>query len=754
MSDRPAARESRGPTDCADAALFSAAWFRYGVAVGAVSIAAILDIAARRFVTPGAPVQFFTPAIVFAAVAGGIWPGLLATALAALMGRYVLDLPSLTGPGAGIRVIVFLLEGVMLSGIASDLGSKHRPRDLAWPTRYGAALVILALVLALKLTLLDRVSAAYPFVLMYAAVAGAAWVGGLGPCLLVTAISVVAADWFWLKTTLTLDWPTLATIRLLFFVMKSIFIGLICTRLYDAWTAAARQRDDQLNAGDQYLRLLKTLREHAIFRLDSEGRVTTWNSAAARILGWPVSAAIGRSFTDFATAEDRSTGNPAAELREADETGRSERVGWRQRADGTRFWAETVITSGGNGPGYAVVLRDVSARRQAEEATRQTDEQTRQAQRLEAVGRLAGGIAHDFNNLLTVILGNLDLILEHDTPAEMHPALLDDVRAAGKRAAMLTRQLLSFSRRETAAPRRFDLNAVVVEMGSMLRRVIAEHITLVTELRPGLGLVLADPGQIEQVILNLVVNARDAMPKGGTVTMRTAEVDVMARDLPADAEGAPGRYIVLAVGDTGHGMDAATQARIFEPFFTTKEIGKGTGLGLATVYGNVKQAKGWVALESQIGVGSTFRVYLPRAEGAADAAIVPAPSTAPSTGSETILLVEDEPPLRDLAKRTLESAGYTVLSCADGRAAVEASRHYSGPIDLLVSDLVMPVMNGRHLAAILKQLRPQLCVLFMSGYSDSTLANLSGPEPGEELLDKPFLPDELTRKIRDILDHR
>jgi PAS domain S-box-containing protein len=741
--------------DCA-AAPTSTAWFRCGIAVAAVSVAAIVNEAGSRYAAADTPANCFPVAILLAAVLGSVRAGLLATALAAVVGMFVMQPPMIgvAHPQAVRQLAVFLLEGVMLSGIGADLDSVHRLRTRAWPARYGAALVVIAIALGLKLALLDSVSRDYPFGLLFAAVAAAAWAGGLGPSLLVTALAAIAVDRFWLAPRHDFGWPGEQTIRLFVFGVKGAVLGLACTYLYDAWTAAGRQWGHRATVAHQYRRLLETIRDYAVFQLDTDGRVATWNAGAARILGWPEVTALGRRFADFSTAEDRTAGGPDAELREAANTGRSERMGWRERADGSRFWAEVVITAGGDGPGYAVVLRDTSDRRQAEEAGRVNEEQARQAQRLEAVGRLAGGIAHDFNNLLTIILGNLDLILEHDAPSEIHNTLLGDVRDAGRRAAVLTRQLLAFSRREPAALQRIDLNAIVADMGSMLRRVIAEHITLATELRPGLSPVLADPGQIEQVILNLVVNARDAMPKGGTLTIRTGEADVTARDLPPDAESPPGRYVVLTVIDTGHGMDAATRARIFEPFFTTKEIGKGTGLGLATVYGNVKQAKGWVTVDSRPGAGSSFRVFLPRAEGQAVAAVSPMPAEPQPRGSETILLVEDEAALRELARRALESAGYTVLSCPDGQAALEASRHYSGPIDLVVTDLVMPLMNGRHLAAELRGQRPGLPVLFMSGYSESTLANLSGPLPGEELLDKPFLPDDLTKKVREMLDRQ
>jgi two-component system, cell cycle sensor histidine kinase and response regulator CckA len=652
----------------------------------------------------------------------------------------------------------------VLAVVGADLGRDGRDATArrrwtrAWPIRYGAALMIVALVLGLKVSFFDLLARPYSFQLLFATAAVAAWAGGLGPGLVAVAVAAVAVDWFWLVPGFRAGLPPREVGRLISFAAEGAAVAFACTRLSDA--LARPTPADSGTPADRLQRLLAAVRDHAVFQLDAAGRVLTWNAGAERILACPEADAIGRPFADFAVPEDRAVGGPVTELREAADTGRSERTGWRQRADGTRVWAETVITlteptdSDPGNSGYAVVIRDVTARRQAEEVARETDEKLRQAQRLEAVGRLAGGIAHDFNNLLTIILGNLDLILDHDTSADLTRGLLDDVRDAGRRAAVLTRQLLTFSRRQTVAPRRVDVNVVVTEMGSLLRRTIGDHITLVTDLRPEIGPVLADPGHLEQVILNLAVNARDAMPQGGTLAIRTSEVDLPAAELPADAEGPPGRYVALTVADTGVGMDEATKARIFEPFFTTKEIGKGTGLGLATVYGNVKQARGWVAVDSRPGAGATFRVFLPRAEGAADAAVVPPPAQERPRGSETVLLVEDEPALRDLTRRILESAGYTVLTCSDGKAAVEASHHFSGKIDLLVTDLVMPVVNGRQLAETLKAERRRLRVLFMSGYTDSTLAKLGGLMADEDLLDKPFVPDELARKVRQMLDRK
>jgi PAS domain S-box-containing protein len=629
-----------------------------------------------------------------------------------------------------------------MSAFVGSAESVELPR-IGRPSHYGLALLIVALTIGLKLAFFDAISVADPFFLLFAAVGVAAWTGGMGPSFVVTAIAAVAADWLWIRRPAGAELPPDRGLQLILFTLKSVLLAFICNYFRGTKTAA----------GDRYRRLFEAFRDCAVFQLDAAGRIVGMHPGAGDILRAAQVDVVGRPFGHFVMSEDQKLGEPAAQLKEAESSGRSIRTGWRKRADGTKVWAETLVTGGGGESGFAVVVRDISERRKAEEAGRKNEEQARQAQRLEAVGRLAGGVAHDFNNLLTIILGNVDLILEHDAPATMHRTLLDDVRAAGRRAAGLTRQLLAFSRREPAVPRRIDLNLLVTDMESMLRRTIAEHIVFTTELRPGVGPVVADPAQIEQVVLNLVVNARDAMPKGGKLLLRTAEENFSVGALPVGAEGPAGRYVVLSVTDTGHGMDAATQTRIFEPFFTTKEVGKGTGLGLATVYGIVKQAKGWVVVDSRPGAGTTFRVYLPRAEGTAEPApLVGYAEQPPLTATRTVLLVEDDAALRDMSKRALESVGYTVLACPDGRAALEASRRFTGAIDLLITDLVMPLMTGRQLAVALMQERRKVRVLLISGYSESILANLSGPLPCEEILDKPFVPNDLTRKVREILD--
>ncbi|MGH7700016.1 MAG: PAS domain-containing protein, partial [Gemmatimonadales bacterium] len=384
---------------------------------------------------------------------------------------------------------------------------------------------------------------------------------------------------------------------------------------------------------------------------------------------------------------------------------------------------------------------------------RRLAEQFRQAQKMEAVGQLAGGIAHDFNNILTAILGTCQL-LERDLPP--HAAGLEDVaeiRKAALRAADLTRQLLAYSRRQVLAPKVLDLNAVVSGLEPMLRRVLGEDVEFATALAPGLGAVRADPGQVEQVLLNLVVNARDAMPEGGRLTLATASVTLDALSGLEHVGAAPGPYVAVAVSDTGTGMPSDVRAHLFEPFFTTKEVGKGTGLGLATVYGIVKQSGGFVTVTTELGRGSTFRVHLPEVEAE------PVPDTHPAEparlrGTETVLLAEDEDAVRHLSQRALEREGYTVLAAANASEALTCVEGHDGAIHLLVTDVVMPGMGGRELARRLMGARPDLRVLYISGYPGEAVVQRGAVAPGAAFLQKPFMPEELVKRVREVLDRR
>jgi nitrogen-specific signal transduction histidine kinase len=382
------------------------------------------------------------------------------------------------------------------------------------------------------------------------------------------------------------------------------------------------------------------------------------------------------------------------------------------------------------------------------------EEQLRQAQKMEAVGRLAGGIAHDFNNLMTTIIGNAQLAMNEITKDHPLQEMLTDIRQAGESAASLTRQLLAFSRKQVLSPEVLDLNRVLTDMDRMLKRLIREDIELETVLEPELGLIKGDPGQIEQVIMNLVVNARDAMPQGGKLIIETATREVDKDYLSRHSvEGEVGRYIVLSVTDTGTGMGRETVSKIFEPFFTTKEKGIGTGLGLSTVYGIIKQSGGFIWVYSEPGQGSTFKVYLPAVEGeATDREREHEWTEDRFQGSETVLLVEDSDNVRKLTSKGLRKLGYRVLEASDGEEAMKISREHEGPIDLLLSDVVMPKMSGVELMEKLSQERPQIKVVYMSGYTGEVISQRRRVGLDGDYLQKPFTPRELARKVREVLE--
>jgi PAS domain S-box-containing protein len=408
---------------------------------------------------------------------------------------------------------------------------------------------------------------------------------------------------------------------------------------------------------------------------------------------------------------------------------------------------------GGDILGAILVNQDITDRRAAESALRHSEEQLRHAQKMEAVGQLAGGIAHDFNNLLTGILSYSELVLQELRPGDPLRGDLEQIRHAGQRAAALTRQLLAFSRRQVLQPRVLSLNTTVSELDTMLRRLLGADVSIEAELDPGLWYVMADPGQLEQVLVNLVVNARDAMPEGGVVTITTANLQLHAED---DARGngvRPGSYVTLSVHDTGVGMDVPTQARIFDPFFTTKEPGKGTGLGLSTVYGIVEQSGGHIAVESAPGQGATFTIFLPRHEpGPGFAVLGQADRRSLPTGVETLLLVEDEAAVRSSARRLLERHGYTVVEARHGRDALRIVEEGERRIDLVLTDLVMPEMGGRELAERLRARHPGIKVLFMSGYSERAVTSDGTMPPGTGFVEKPFTVEQLIRRTREILD--
>jgi two-component system, cell cycle sensor histidine kinase and response regulator CckA len=465
----------------------------------------------------------------------------------------------------------------------------------------------------------------------------------------------------------------------------------------------------------------------------AERKILEANAAAGALYGYTREQFRGMNL-DAVVVGEESGQAPGGTTRHRTSSGRTIDVEVSQHA----------IDFGGHAAELAIV-RDVTGRRQLEE-------QLRQSQKMESVGMLAGGVAHDFNNLLTIISGYSQLIMNALQPGDPNHYAAEQILKAGERAATLTQQLLAFSRRQVLQPRVLDLNKLVTALSTMLRRLIGEDIDLQLVLRPDLGMVSADPGQIEQVLMNLVVNARDAMPKGGTVTIETANVELDESYTGRHLVVKPGPYAQIAVSDNGGGMDEATQARLFEPFFTTKGVGRGTGLGLSTVFGIVKQSGGNVDVYSVPNRGTSVKVYLPRIE---QPATVEAESRRRhvASGSETVLLVEDDEMVRHLVSETLVRAGYKVMDTSDPLEARRLSHSYQGPIHLLITDVVMPKVSGRELAEELRARRNGMKVLYMSGYTDNAIVNTGILRKEVAFLQKPFTPAALTEKVREVLEN-
>jgi PAS domain S-box-containing protein len=511
--------------------------------------------------------------------------------------------------------------------------------------------------------------------------------------------------------------------------------------------AELRLRDSEA----QY-RLLFDANPHPMWVIDRETlRFLAANDAAVASYAFSREEFLAMSATEIRPPED--VGELNARIRAIAAASGVVAVGEarHRKKDGTVFDVHVTsspLTFGGR-PAVLAMAIDITERKRAAAALEKLEGQLRQSQKMEAIGQLAGGVAHDFNNLLGVIIGYSGLLLR-DLPAGSPEARrIAEIRSAADRAAGLTKQLLAFSRRQVLQPRVLDLNALVSEAESMLARVISENVEIVTVLAPGLGRVRADPGQIQQVLLNFAVNARDAMPAGGRLTLETRNVELGASAAERHPGLAPGRYVALLVGDTGHGMPPEVLEHMFEPFYTTKEQGHGTGLGLATVYGVVTQSGGHVEVESAVGRGTTFKVYLPVADAAEDQPAAPPAAVRPAT--ETILLIEDADALREMVQEILEAEGYRVLAAENAERALAAAASHAGPIALVITDVVMPGMSGPAVAERMQQLRPETRVLFMSGYTDEAIGREGVLDVETHFIQKPFSAEALLRKVREVL---
>lgn len=510
----------------------------------------------------------------------------------------------------------------------------------------------------------------------------------------------------------------------------------------------------------RYRRLIEAVVDYAIFQLDPAGNVATWNPGAQRIKGYEPRDIIGRHFSLFYTPEDQQADVPKRVLAEATERGRIEMEGWRMRKDGSRFWASVIIDrivdEAGQLVGFAKVTRDLTERKKAQDELKHVQEQLLASQKLEAVGQLSGGIAHDFNNLLMIVLGNLENAERHSrqlpASSNLHRALANARRGA-QRAAALTSRLLAFSRRQALDPKPINLNNFLNGLQEFLQRTLGERIEVQAVGSAGLWQIEADANHLESAIVNLAINARDAMPEGGKLTVEAMNVSADEDYSRANPELMPGQYVIVCVTDTGTGMTADVLGHAFEPFFTTKEPGQGTGLGLSQVYGFVKQSGGHVKIYSEVGQGTSIRMYFPRYHGDARPEIESSEELiAEGDEVETILVVEDDDELRAYVCEVLRDLNYRIFSANSAQAALTILLQEQTSVNLLLTDVVMPGINGRELARRAQQIRPDLKVLFMTGYSRNAVVHQGRLDDGVDLLEKPVTQAKLALRIREILD--
>jgi len=605
--------------------------------------------------------------------------------------------------------------------------------------RYGVAVLSTALALIPTILLADVSESR--LALFGVAIMVSAWYGGWKPGLVATSFALTVSAYFTFAGEHTPAELRIAIIRLSLFFFVAM---LIC------WlNAALRAAQENLRRSELNFRSLVTNAPYGICRCDATGKVLDANPAFLEMLGYSVPEdLVGQHIHSlYADAEQWFV---LADFLKSPSPFKGLTAEWKRKNQTTtvvRVSGRSVANGRSGGVVFELFAEDVTERRVLEQ-------QLRQSQKMEAVGRLAGGIAHDFNNLLMVISGYTEFLLERlgDAPELRAPA--QEIGSAAERASSLTRQLLAFSRKQMLAPKIVNLNDVLTENLKMLTRMIGEDVDLMMVPNPSLWSVRADAGQIEQVVMNLAVNARDAMPSGGKLTIETSNVTLGEDYVRFHAPLQPGEYVMIAISDTGAGMDAETQSHIFEPFFTTKGT-KGTGLGLSTVYGIVKQSGGYIWVYSELGKGTTFKIYLPRVAA-------PSPQVAPvvavvetgtvEAGKETILLVEDESNLRYLARQYLEKQGYRVIEAADGAVAMQIAVAHEGIIHLLLTDVIMPGMNGRELAQRISEIRPNTKVLYMSGYTENVVGHNGMLDTGVRLLQKPFNLRDLKRLVREVLD--
>jgi PAS domain S-box-containing protein len=518
-------------------------------------------------------------------------------------------------------------------------------------------------------------------------------------------------------------------------------------------------RHESLESERRFRQLVEGVVDYAIFHLDPNGVISSWNAGAQRIKGYNPEEIIGSHFSRFYTDEDRAAEVPNKALETARLTGKFEAEGWRVRKDGSRFWASVVIDAirdaKGDVTAFAKVTRDITERMEAQRALREIQEQLAASQKMEAVGQLSGGIAHDFNNLLMIVIGNLETVQRHARESNnpnMQRAVNNAMRGA-QRAASLTQRLLAFSRRQALNPKPLDINKFVIGSAEFLSRSLGEAIEIETVGAAGLWTVEVDPNQLEVALLNLAINARDAMPNGGKLTLEAANAILDREYCQSNPEVTPGQYVVLCVSDTGGGMPKDVLARAFEPFFTTKELGHGTGLGLSQVYGFVKQSGGHLKIYSEVNEGTTVKIYLPRHFGADQHdQLVDGELLGQGENGENILIVEDDDDLRAYLTDVVRSLGYGVLNAPNGKLALDLLGQTKTPIALLLTDVVMPGMTGRELAGDATKLRPELKVIYMTGYSRNAITHHGRLDPNLDVLQKPITQQELATRIRDALD--